>query len=172
MIVDLADADHLVWHIISSRRDGDVANAEGFCLRPDESALSVNRLETFVCDKRFQLAEVRRLCRLEVRRSGCFAELEIGTVRKKVLKECVVFRIMHDPLDATDTFDADPSHAGMEYLPRTDSPEDDAGSTALYEPPRMGGHIPPLGGALSNFWPHIKTLIKFMTINRNFSGRL
>ena len=100
MYGDLAGADHLVCHIISKSRDGDVVNAEGQCLRPDESALSVNRLEAFVGDKRFQLDEVRRLCRLKVRKSGRLAELKIGAVRKKELKKCVEFRILHDQLDA------------------------------------------------------------------------
>lgn len=131
---DFSDADHLVRHINSRCREGDVVNAEGFYLRPGEALLSVNWLEAFDGDKQFQLAEVRRLFRRELKSSHRFAELEIGTLRKKILEMCKAFRIVHDPHDAKDNFDADPSHVGLEGLPpRKDLPESDLEAEARAE---------------------------------------
>jgi hypothetical protein len=48
-----------------------------------------------------------------------------GAVREKVAAELATLRIVHDPLDAADNFEADPSHAEIIGLPAGDSPEAD-----------------------------------------------
>ena len=122
---DLPAADHIVRYIKPSmvQEDG-AANGADFRLRPDrpdETGLSVNWLEAFDSDKESQLAEVRRLYRLTVRRTGRFAELNIGAVREKVAEELETLRIVHDPLDSESGFEADPSHAEFTGLPPGDS---------------------------------------------------
>ncbi|NPD21733.1 hypothetical protein [Alterinioella nitratireducens] len=109
------------------QEDG-TANGADFRLRPnrpDETGVSVNWLEAFDTDKAQQLAEVRRLYRLTVRRTGRFAELNIGAVREKVTEELATLRIVHDPLEADGDFEADHSHAEIDGLPPGDSPEAD-----------------------------------------------
>jgi hypothetical protein len=125
----LPAADHIVRYVKPSmiQEDG-TANGADFRLRPnrpDETGVSVNWLEAFDGDKAHQLAEVRRLFRPTVRKTGRLAELNIGAVREKVVEELATLRIVHDPLDAEDDFDADPSHAEMTGLPPGDSPEAD-----------------------------------------------
>ncbi|MCY4226759.1 MAG: hypothetical protein OXF20_03510 [Gammaproteobacteria bacterium] len=104
--------DHIVRYVKPSMiiEDG-TASGTGFCLRENESGLSVNWLEAFGSDKNYQLSEVRRLCRLKRRPSGRFAELNVGLVLSAVSKGLDSLQIIHDRLEANDGFDADPSHA-------------------------------------------------------------
>lgn len=118
---DLPTADHIVRYVKSSmiEEDGTV-NAADFRLRPDrpdETGVSVNWLEAFDPDKAHQLAEVRRLYRLNVRKKGRFAELNIGAVHEKVAEELETLRIIHDPLDPENSYEEDPSHAEITGLP-------------------------------------------------------
>lgn len=126
---DLPATDHIVRYVKPSMIEEDGApNGSEFRLRPnrpDETGLSVNWLEAFVGDKSDQIAEVRRLYRLTVRKTGRFAELNIGSVQTRLAEELETLRIVHDPLDAEDDFDADPSHAEITGLPPGDSPEAD-----------------------------------------------
>ena len=89
--------------------------------RPDETGLSVNWLGAFGPGKVHQLNEVRRLCRIRLRPSGRLAEMNVDTVLRKVAKELDTLRIVRDPLEAEEGFDADPSHAEMIGLPPGDS---------------------------------------------------
>ena len=89
--------------------------------KPDETGLSVNWLGAFEPGKTHQLEEVRRLCRLRLRPNGRFAELNVGTVIRAVAKELDTLRIVHDPLEAKEGSDADPSHAEIVGLPPGDS---------------------------------------------------
>lgn len=47
--------------------------------------------------------------------------MNVGTVIHHVTTELDSLRIIHDPLEATDRFDADPSHAEITGLPPGDS---------------------------------------------------
>lgn len=81
---DLPSDDHIVRYVKPSmiQEDGTVDGSD-FRLRstkPDEVGLSVNWLEALGPGKAHQLAEVRRLCRLRLRPSGRFAEMNVGTV--------------------------------------------------------------------------------------------
>ncbi|WP_171182281.1 hypothetical protein [Ruegeria sp. HKCCD8929] len=103
--------------------DGVVNGAE-FRLRPhrpDEVGVSVNWLEVFDPDKAHQLSEVRRLYRLAVKKSGRFAELNVGTVHERVAEELESLRIVHEPQEAEERFEEDPSHAEIIGLPPGDS---------------------------------------------------
>lgn len=124
---DLPADDHIVRYIKPSMilEDG-TPDGVAFCLRvsrQDEMGLSVNWLEAFALPKTQQLSEVRRLFRLSVRRNGRFAELEVGTTLRTVSEELTTLRFLHDPLEATDGFGADPSHAEIVGLPSGDSDE-------------------------------------------------
>lgn len=126
---DLPAANHIVRYVKPSmiQEDG-TANGAEFRLRPnrpDETGVSVNWLEAFEANKAHQLAEVRRLYRLKVRKNGRFAELNIAAVSEKVAEELTTLRIVHDPLEAEGDFEADPSHAEITGLPPGESPEAD-----------------------------------------------
>jgi len=125
MRIDLPAGDQIVRYVKGSliQEDGAVDGSD-FRLRPhrpDETGLSVNWLEAFGPDKAHQLAEVRRLCRLGLRPSGRFAEMNVGTVMRKVAVELDTLRIVEDPLPAGVGYDADPSHAEIIGLPPGDS---------------------------------------------------
>lgn len=126
---DLAAADHIVRYVKPSMIEEDgTANGAEFRLRahrPDDTGLSVNWLEAFDPDKAHQLFEVRRLYRLAVKKTGRFAELNIGTVRQKLAYELATLRIVHDPLEAECDFDPDPSHAEIVGLPFGGTPDAD-----------------------------------------------
>ena len=122
---DLPPDDQIVRYVKPSmiQEDG-TPDGTDFRLRhdrPDEVGLSVNWLEVFGQDKTHQLTEVRRLCRLSLRHAGRFAEMNVGTVKRKVAEELDTLRIVHDPLEADEKFDADPSHAEITGLPPSES---------------------------------------------------
>ena len=122
---DLPADDHIVRYVKPSMilEDGR-ADGSDFRLRrnrPDEAGLSVNWLEAFEPGTTRQLSEVRRLCRLTLRPSGRFAEMNVGAVGRRVAEELDTLRILHDPLEAEGTFEADPSHAEIAGLPSGDS---------------------------------------------------
>ena len=117
--------DQIVRYVKPSmiQEDG-AADGSDFRLRPtrpDETGLSVNWLGAFEQGKDAQINEVRRLCRLRLKPNGRFAEMNIGTVISRVAKELDSLRVVHDPLDAEENFDADPSHAEIVGLPPGDT---------------------------------------------------
>jgi len=118
---DLPEDDHIVRYVKPSMiQDDGTADGSDFRLRasrPDETGLSVNWLEAFAPNKDHQLSEVRRLCRLRLRPNGRFAEMNVGTVLRKVAEELDTLRIVHDPLEPKGTFERDPSHAQIIDLP-------------------------------------------------------
>jgi len=122
---DLPAGDQIVRYAGPSKIQEDgTPDGSVFCLRttkPDETGLSVNWLDAFEPGKAHQLEAVRRLCRLRLRPNGRFAELNVGTTIREVAKELDTLRIVHDPLEAIEGFDADPSHAEIVGLPPGDS---------------------------------------------------
>lgn len=100
--------------------DGSPDGSE-FRLRPngsDKTGLSVNWLEILANAKSDQLAEV---CRLSRKVSGRFAEMNVGTVMRTVAHELHNLLIVHEPLPATEEWEADPSHSEIVGLPPQDS---------------------------------------------------
>ena len=117
---DLPDDDRIVRYVKPSmvQEDGHPDGSE-FRLRPgrpDDIGLSVNWLEAFGQDKNHQLAEVRRLSRLTLRPSGRFAEMNVGTIKRKAAEELETLRVVHDPLEAEAAFEADTSHSEITGL--------------------------------------------------------
>lgn len=119
---DVPDRDHIVRYAKPSLIEDDEVDGSAFLLRPDELGLSVNWLEAFgVDDQCLQLSEVRRLCRLRLSPNGQFAKLNVGQTKRYVEEEAGAIGIMSVPLDATDEFEADPSHAEIIDLPVCES---------------------------------------------------
>ena len=124
---DLPEEDQIVRYVKPSalHEDG-TADGSAFLLRPDhpnDTGLSVNWLEVFEFDRLFQLAEIRRLCRLQLSRAGRFVEMNVGKVKREIYKELDHARIIHKPLEPEGEYDADPSHAQITGLPPGDSTE-------------------------------------------------
>ena len=124
---DLPDDSHVVRYVKPTliREDGKV-DGNAFCLsarRPDDTGLSVNWLECFRdSTKDEQLAEVRRLSRLQMKERGRLAELNVGATRQHVRSELEGLRFIHAPLAAEGDYEADPSHSEIAGLPPGDSP--------------------------------------------------
>ena len=100
--------------------DGSV-DGSAFLLKPNETGLSVNWFEVFSgLSKDQQLDEVRRLSRLEMRKTGCLAEISVGKTKQHVSSKSSL-RFIHKPLEAEEDYEADPSHSEIEGLPDVDS---------------------------------------------------
>ena len=122
---DLTDDSQVVRYAKPTlvREDGTVGG-EAFQLRRQEAGLSVHWLECFEGPpKSGQLDRVRPLIRLQMRRNGRLAELQVGATREYVRDEIDDVRFVHQPLTAEDSFAADPSHSEIFGLPPADSPE-------------------------------------------------
>ncbi len=119
----LPDEDRIVRYRSATRIVDGIADGSGFCLGRAETGLSVNWLEILASEGADPLSEVRRLSRLRSRRSGRFAELEVGNVLHSVNEELETLRIVHDPLEAAEGFAADPSHSQITGLPPANTDE-------------------------------------------------
>ena len=120
---DLPPDDHIVRYVKPSMiQENGVADGSNFRLRParpDEKGLSINWLEVFGSGKAHQLNEVRRLCssRMSLSQNGRFAKMNVGTILRVVSEELDTLRIAHDPLEAEQDCEADPSHSEISGLP-------------------------------------------------------
>jgi len=122
------DADHVVRYVNPTGIDaGGRVNGSEFRLRParpDEVGVSVNWLECFQNrDGAEQLNEVRRLYRLVRRKTGGFAELNVGRTRNHLARELATILFVKDPLEPSIGYPADPSHALIMGLPPGNTPE-------------------------------------------------
>lgn len=121
----LPSTDTIVRYVKPSmvQEDGNPDGSE-FRLRSngsDDTGLSVNWLEIFGNAKPDQLANVRKVSRLRRKPTGRFAEMNVGTVLQTIGHELHNALIVHDPLPATEEWDADPSHSEFVGLPPQDS---------------------------------------------------
>ena len=122
--------DHVVRYVKPSLVDDETVDGSAFVLRKGETTLSVNWLEAFGGDdQERQLNDVRRLFRHQLARSGRFAKFKVGETKRRVL-ECAEetgliagIGVVAAPLDPTDEFEADLSHAAVTGLPPGDSDE-------------------------------------------------
>ena len=132
---DLPNEHHVVRYVNfrSIRPSNGKPAGSAFSLRddrPDETGVSVNWLECFNnLTKAQQLDEVRRLLRLEKRKSACLAELNVGATKQHIRSELEDLRFIHKPLDATDKYPADPSHSEITGLPPGNSLSPEAEET-------------------------------------------
>ena len=116
----LPDDDHVVRYVRPGLIDGKQVDGGAFVRKEEETALSINWLDYFQNQtKENKLQAVRGLFRLDVRRNGRFAELNVGQTRKHVTSEIKTLKFVEDPLtvDLENNYDADPSHALIEGLP-------------------------------------------------------
>ena len=124
-IVSLPDASQVVrWvrgrHVL----DDGSSDGAGFLLRENEQGLSIYWLDRLTgTDKLAQLAEVRRLIRLQMKGADIFAELNVGGVKEQLAKKIPGVDFVHRPLIATSEHEEDPSHSEIAGLPPNGSPE-------------------------------------------------
>lgn len=119
----LPDDHHVVRYVKPSLVEDETIDGGAFLLRASETALSVNWMEAFEGNRQDQLSEVRRLSRLNLARNGRFALLNIGETKRHLSESVEGIGISAAPLDPTDEFEADPSHAEITGLPPGDSDE-------------------------------------------------
>ena len=92
--------------------------ATAFTRRMGEDGLSVQWLEALPGQSTSeQLAEARRLSRVELKRDGRFAELNVEVTNQNLARENVTTSFVHSPLHATDQHEADESHSELRGLP-------------------------------------------------------
>ena len=109
--------DANVVHYVSPSRitdHGEAVSWEAFRQKKPGKVPSVYWLEQFGGTKKHQLARTRQVSRLTLRRNGRFAELQVG----EVTAQCTEVTFVHAPLEATEEYPADPSHADMEVPER------------------------------------------------------
>ena len=115
--VPLPPHDHVVRYVRPTDVDEGEVSAGAFMLRGSETSLSVNWKERLPGDRREQLAALRKLIRLRLARNGRFATLNVGRTKGRLLSNHSPIDIRSDPLDGTDDYPPDPSHAGITGLP-------------------------------------------------------
>ena len=123
--MELPETDHVVRYASprNIHEDGTL-DSSVFCLRPQDSGLSVNWLERFSgFSKTEQLEQVRRLARLDMRRNGRLGELNVGLTKRYLLETLPSLSFVNRPLATDDQYAADPSHSEITGLPLGDSPE-------------------------------------------------
>ena len=92
--------------------------ATAFTRRMGEDGLSVQWLEALPGQSTSeQLAEARSLSRVELKRDGRFAELNVEVTNQNLARENVMTSFVHSPLQATDQHEADESHSEISGLP-------------------------------------------------------
>jgi hypothetical protein len=110
----LPDGDHVLRYVPPRHVEDGVVNGAGFFTRPNEDAPSVNWVEWFFGSLEEQVAGIRAVARLEYRRNGRLARLNVGnTIRyvRETHPEGLTLRFIHDPIDADSEFPEDPSHS-------------------------------------------------------------
>lgn len=115
----LPDVDHVVRYVKPRSFDEGIVDGSGFELKAGDDGISVNWLECFSGDKEVQLAKVRRLKRLDWRKAGCLAEINVGQTKRYLAKEIPDLSIVEDPLaaDQQKGYEADASHSLICGLP-------------------------------------------------------
>ena len=113
----LPDDHHIVRHVGSSKIKKGKVEASAFELRPNEAGVSVNWLEYYSgLGKADQLSKIRRSSGLSLKKSGRFAELNVGRVRQRLVDEGFEkISIVHSPLCKN------PSHSEIRGLPDANS---------------------------------------------------
>ena len=121
---NLPESDHIVRYVKPSNLEFDRVSIAEFKWREGrEKGISVNWIEYYKnFSKEGQLAEIRRVSRLKLRKNGRFAELNVGEIKRFVSEELRDLSIIHTPLDAEKGFLADPSHSEIVGLP-SENPE-------------------------------------------------
>lgn len=117
---DLPERDHVVRYVRPGLvLDDGTVDGKAFQLRRRENGLSVHWLERWGGDDRTnQLAEVRRVSRLNRRPNGKFAELPVGESKDYVLAQSrICVRFAHDPLPSSRDWPDDPSHSQIVNVP-------------------------------------------------------
>ena len=118
---DLPNSDHVVRYVKPSYiQDGEVDGA-AFLLRKGEVGISVHWLEAFgLGDLDRQMMEVRRVFRLRPSKQGRFARLNVGSAKRDVALRSIqstVLSFKSVPLEATEDYPVDPSHAEIHGIP-------------------------------------------------------
>jgi hypothetical protein len=131
----LPDADHILRHVKPTAFDnGRVQGAAfGWMPKQPDDGLSVNWIEHADGDTQDEKIEfIRARRRLTWKKSHKLAILNVGRLRTDVRQkmEALGFdqcaEVVHDPLDATDQWPADPTHALIAGIPNNESPEAEA----------------------------------------------
>ena len=123
---DVPSEDHVVRYVRPTLiKENRTIDGLAFVLRENqlnEKGLSVHWLESLGTDRTYQLREIRRLNRLRRSKNGCFAELNVGEVLKKLMSSLSsTARFVKDPLEEEGDREADPSHAQLIGLPKYES---------------------------------------------------
>lgn len=104
---------------------GNVVNGGAFVLKEkDEGRLSVHRPIVFAANTCDAMPTIRSVSRLQLRRTGRFAELSLEASFQVLSENDDIEEIsaMSDALEAEGEYCADPSHAVLVGLPNHDSP--------------------------------------------------
>lgn len=109
----LDDEHNTIRYIKPSSFEDGVIDGSGFPLRQGEKGISVNWLEFFEGSKEEQIQEIRQFKNrtMTLRKTGCFAELNVGQTRQYLAEEILEISFVEDPIEASENHEADPSHS-------------------------------------------------------------
>lgn len=104
--------------------DGDDIVGDLLLRRPNESGVSVNRLEAFAPPLENQLTEIRRRSRLTYKPKGRLVSFHIATLKRELLRSVSAhIDVVARPLEDEGKHLADPSHAELLGMPQENTPE-------------------------------------------------
>ena len=118
---ELPDNGHVVRYVKPSYMQGGEVDGAAFVPRKDEFGVSVHWLEAFgLGDLDRQMMGVRQVFRLRPSRHGRFAKLSVGGTKRDIelrSDKTTILSFKSAPLEATEDFPFDPSHAEIRGFP-------------------------------------------------------
>ncbi len=122
--MELPDTDHVVRYVSPRNlHDDGTVDATAFRLRPQDSGLSVYWLECFDgFSTAEQLNQIRHIARLNMRRNGRLAELNVGSTKRYLHVQVPSLSFVNRPLGSENGYPSDPSHCEITGLPPGDTP--------------------------------------------------
>jgi hypothetical protein len=126
---DRLPPEHHVLRYIRKKdvdKETNVINGSGFLGRPGEDAPSHNWIECFDPPLTNQMAEIRVRKRLRYEKRGKLVRLNVSGTERHILEalgavSATAVQFVHHPLEAEDSFRADPSHSLANGVPPVDA---------------------------------------------------
>lgn len=143
---NLPDHDHITHYVRPTkvREDGSIDGSIFRESAQDDDGISVNWLEYFdeECESE-RLCKVASSIQLETSRNGRFAEMNVGDVVGCLVSRGCPGGVSHDPQEARNGHDPDPSHCLIQGLPTPDSEENKLAADAIADCV-LATHVPPV----------------------------
>lgn len=118
------EQDHILRYIKPMGFQNGTVSGSEFLKKPNHQGTSVNWIEYFTGTLEQQIEEIRLRRRLEYKKTGALARLNVRRMKEfvaqeteKILPTKVLLSVVKDPLEASDDHQEDRSHALIKDVP-------------------------------------------------------